>query len=133
MRWFVVILSIGLCAGCAHSPAAPSGPVDERLTLAPGQTAPVPGTSVRIRFVGVSGDSRCPADAVCIQGGDATVQLELLRPAGSAERLELHTGNLEPARYGMFTISLVELTPYPFSSRPIAPGDYRASIRIVKS
>jgi hypothetical protein len=126
-------LSLALSA-CAHSPSAPGGPVDEQLVLAPGQTAPVPGTSVQLRFVEVSGDSRCPGDALCIQGGDAIVRVDLLRPAGVAERLELHTGNTEPARYGRFTISLVELSPYPFSSRPpIAPQDYRATLRIVKS
>lgn len=119
-------------AACAGSPAAPDGPVDEQLVLAPGQAAPVPGTSVQLRFIGVSGDSRCPADALCIQGGDAVVELDLLRPAGAAERLQLHTGSNQPARYGMFTISLVALSPYPFSSRPIAAGDYRATIRVVK-
>jgi hypothetical protein len=132
MAWLFLIVSLIAATACS-SPSAPSGPIDEQVTLAPGQTAPVAGASIQLRFVGVSGDSRCPADALCIQGGDAIVQLELLRPNGEVNRLELHTGRSEPARHGMFTISLVELSPYPFSSRPIAPGDYRARVRVVRS
>ncbi len=132
MRRFLAIMPVALVVACSASPSRPNGPIDEQLTLAPGQTAAVPGTPVQLRFVGVTGDSRCPADALCIQGGDAVVALDLLQPSGRSDRLELHTGNLQPARHGMFTISLVELSPYPFSSRPIAPGDYRARIRVVK-
>jgi hypothetical protein len=128
---FVILLVIG-AAGCAGSPGAPSGPVDERMTLAPGQTAPVPSMSIQLRFVGVSGDSRCPADVVCIQAGDAIVQLDLLRPNGAVERLELHTGSTLPVRHGMFTIALVELTPYPLSSRLISPDEYRATLRVTR-
>lgn len=131
MRWSVAIVPIlTLLAGCARSPVAPDGWVDQQLTLAPGQTAAVRGTSIQLRFVGVSGDSRCPADALCIQGGDAIVQVDVLPAAGSSTRYELHTGNNQPARHGTLTLSLLELSPYPFSSRPIAPGDYRARIRV---
>jgi hypothetical protein len=30
------------------------------------------------------------------------------------------------------TIALVQLTPYPFSSRTIAPGDYRATLKVTR-
>jgi hypothetical protein len=130
MRSLFVIISMILAAACTGSPAAPSGPVDEQVTLAPGQSAAVPNTTFQLRFVGVSGDSRCPADALCIQGGDAIVQIDVLPAAGSSTRYELHTGNNQPARHGSYVISLVELSPYPFSSRPISPGDYRATLRV---
>ena len=121
-----------VAVACSDSPAAPSGPVDEQVTLAPGQTTAVSNTSFQLRFVGVSGDSRCPADALCIQGGDAIVQIDVLPAAGSNTRYELHTGNNQPARHGSYVISLVELSPYPFSSRPISPDDYRAKLRITR-
>jgi hypothetical protein len=132
MRPSFLIISMIVAVACSDSPGAPSGPVDEQLTLAPGQTAAVPNTSFQLRFIGVLGDSRCPADALCIQGGDAIVQVDVLPAAGSSTRYELHTGSNQPARHGSYNISLVALSPYPFSSRPIAPGDYRATLRVFR-
>jgi hypothetical protein len=44
--------------------------------------------------------------------------------------MELHTGDSSRASvtYGTVRVTLVELSPYPFSSRTIAPGDYRATL-----
>jgi len=123
-----------MLAGCAtDSPVSPGGPVNEKVVLAPGETASIAGAGVRVRFLGVTGDSRCPADALCIQGGDAVVRIEAA-PAfgGPASPFELHTGTLQPVRYGDLTIALETLTPYPFSSRTIAPNEYRATLRITR-
>jgi hypothetical protein len=123
-----------MLAGCAtDSPVSPGGPVNEKVVLAPGETASIAGAGVRVRFLGVTGDSRCPADALCIQGGDAVVRIEAA-PAfgGSASPFELHTGTLQPVRYGDLTIALETLTPYPFSSRTIPPNQYRATLRITR-
>jgi len=88
---------------------------------------------VQVHFHGVTGDSRCPADALCIQGGDATVHVDVAASGGAnPAQLELHTGRLQPARYGDFTIALETLSPYPFSSRTIAPDEYRATIRLTR-
>ena len=60
---------------CSHFDAyrfftPPAKPLN---TLAPGQAATVEGSPVRVLFLRVSGDSRCPADALCVLGGDAIV------------------------------------------------------------
>lgn len=123
-----------MLAGCAtDSPVSPGGPVNERVVLAPGETASVAGAGIQVRFLGVTGDSRCPADALCIQGGDAVVRIEAA-PAvgGSTSPFELHTGTLQPVRYGDLTIALETLAPYPFSSRTIPPNQYRATLRITR-
>jgi hypothetical protein len=39
---------------------------------------------------------------------------------------------MQPARYGDLTIALVELAPYPFSSRTIEPDEYRATLRVTR-
>ncbi len=124
-------LALGaLVPACTESPSEPDRPVDVVLTLAPGQTSAVAGTSLTVRFVGVTGDSRCPADAVCILGGSATVVFEVSLDGGSTQRIELQTAGSRPATYGRFTVSLTQLSPFPFSARPIAPEEYRATLRI---
>jgi hypothetical protein len=39
---------------------------------------------------------------------------------------------MKPVTHEDLTIALVELAPYPFSSRPIQPGDYRATLRVTR-
>ncbi|MGH9255486.1 MAG: hypothetical protein ACRD3C_13075 [Vicinamibacterales bacterium] len=97
--------------------------------LAPGEMAIIGGAAVRVQFVGVSGDSRCPADVFCIQGGDAVVHVRVF-DSGRSTAYELHTGDSRRAAvvHRDLRIELVELQPYPFSSRTINPSDYRATL-----
>ena|ERR671918_1797868 len=110
------------------SPVGPAVPLNQQFTLAPGDTASIETTSVRVQFVRVSGDSRCPADAICIQGGDALVHMRVTD--GRSADYELHTGDASraTASHGGVRIQLVQLEPYPFSSRTIQPGEYRATL-----
>src|SRR5688572_8447701 len=131
MRLAALFFCLLAATACDESPTGPTVSIDTRFTLAPGETASVQGRGVRLRFEGVTGDSRCPADALCIQGGDAVVKLVASGDDGSLS-LELHTGDASRASvtYGNVKVSLVELAPYPFSSRTIAPGDYRATLSV---
>lgn len=120
-------------AGCDELPSGPTVALNERFTLAPGESARIDQRQVRLEFVDVTGDSRCPADAICIQGGDAVVRIRAT--AGSSpSTLELHTGDASraAATFQNLRVELLELQPYPFSSRTIAPGDYRATLRVTQ-
>ena len=134
------LAALGFCllAATACDESSSTGPtvsVDARFTLAPGETASVQGRGVKLRFESVTGDSRCPGDAVCITGGDAVVKVTATGD-GNSLSLELHTGDSSRASvtYGSVKVTLVELTPYPFSSLPaIKPGDYRATLIVTGS
>ena len=128
----VLLLTLVAVVACASAPAAPTGPVNAELLLAPGEVKDVSGAGVSIRFQGVFGDSRCPADAVCIQGGDALVRIDVLAAGSGSTTYDLHTGNMQPVRHADLTIALEMLMPYPFSSRTIAPGEYRATLRVTR-
>jgi hypothetical protein len=132
VRHSLIAIVVTVCAAC--SPAGPTARLDENFVLAPGASARVTGADVSIRFIGVQGDSRCPADAICIQGGDALVRVEVLPSTGGAgaRTYDLHTANSQPVRHGDVSIALVELAPYPFASRPTQPGDYRATLRVTR-
>jgi len=128
--WALMALSVTACA--AAVPSAPTGAVDTRVVLAPGEMADIAAAGIQIRFQGVTGDSRCPGDALCIQGGDAVVRIDVLEPGGAASAHDLHTGDMKPIYQRDLTIALEGLSPYPFISRPIAPGDYRATLRVTR-
>jgi hypothetical protein len=93
----------------------------------------VEAARVSLKFIGVSGDSRCPGDAICIQGGSATVRVEVTNATGARQDVTFETGTMQPVTYDTLTLELVELAPYPFGSRPpIQPQDYRATLRITR-
>jgi hypothetical protein len=129
----VVAAVVLFTSACSHqSPAAPSEPAS--FVLSPGQATSY--GALTVRFIGVTADSRCPGDALCVQlaAGDATVLVET-SSGGSPRRAELQIN--DPARrrvsHGGFVVELTELAPYPFASRPpIAAADYRATILITR-
>jgi hypothetical protein len=130
MRASAALFCLFAVTGCLlESPAGP-GPVDQQLTLAPGESRAISGTPVSLRFVEVTGDNRCPADAICVLGGSATVRLEVTGPGGERRDVRFETGDLQPVAHGSLTLELVQLSPYPFSASPIKPEDYRATVRI---
>jgi hypothetical protein len=134
MRTAALLMCLLGVTGCDEkSPLGPTVPLNERFTLAPGETAVIDEADVQLQFVQVTGDSRCPADAICIHGGDAIVQVSASE-GGAATLLGLHTGDVSQtsAVYRGARITLVELQPYPFSSRTIAPGDYRATLTVTQ-
>jgi hypothetical protein len=118
-------------AGCDGSPTGPTTSLNTNFTLAPGDTMRIDATSLSVRFNRVTGDSRCPADLVCIQGGSASVHISA-QSFGPRRDYELHTGDLRPVQHDDLTITLVELQPYPFSSRTIQPDEYRATFKVTR-
>ena len=118
-------------AACnTESVSGPTVPPNQQFTLAPGQSISIRGTTLRLEFLRVSGDSRCPADAICVQAGDAIVHVRITDR--TATEYQLHTS--DPARavvmHRNFRIELLQLQPYPLGGRTIEPGDYRATLTV---
>ena len=128
LRAAAALFYVLLAAACDEAvPTAPSVPLNHEFTLAPGDSTAILGTSVRLQFVRVSGDSRCPADALCIQGGDALVHITA--SGKTSAEYDLHTADPTKAvvQHDGVRIALVSLQPYPFGGRPIEPEEYRAT------
>jgi len=105
------------------------GPVE--LTLTVGQEVSVPGSVLRVGFTRVTGDSRCPIDAICVWEGNAAIELALTLGKGPTVPYVVNTA-LEPhaAQAGGFTVTLLEVAPAPTSQGPIDPGAYRIKVRV---
>ena len=134
MRPLLVLCCLLAVTACDENSAlGPTVNLSERFTLAPGEVARVRDAGLNVQFTMVTGDSRCPADAVCILGGDAIVHIQVTE-GGATSPYELHTGDASraAATHKQLRIALVELQPYPFSSRTIAPGDYRATLTVTR-
>ena len=136
VRGRAVLLVFCLVAATAcdeNTPTGPTVPINQQFTLAPGDAAVIQDTGVRVQFLRVAGDSRCPADAICIQGGNAIVELRVFDDG--ARDYELHTGDSSRATvtHRDLRITLRDVQPYPFASRPpTPPGDYRVTLEVTR-
>lgn len=125
----VVCVFVVATAGCS-SPTEPREPAV--VTLAPGGSTTY--GSIKVTFVRVTSDTRCPGDALCILPGDAQVAIEIdaFGPGRSAE-LSLVEPSKRSTTSSGYTVRFDALNPYPFLSQgPISPGAYRATFTIAK-
>jgi hypothetical protein len=130
MRVLAAVLCLFVVTACYQESPTRPGPIDQEMTLGPGQTAAIERKNLSLRFDGVTGDSRCPADALCILGGSATVKLTVTGRSGASREIRFETGLLKAVAHDSITLELVQLAPYPFSATPIRHEDYRATIRV---
>lgn len=122
------VIALAAAAACTSSPTAP---VNTTFTLAPGQSNTV--GILTVKFIGVTIDTRCPMNALCIQMGDAHIALEASVP-GTHRAFELQL--LNPMNRATelrgYTIEAKELSPYPFTPMPTDPDDYRVQLRVYR-
>jgi hypothetical protein len=129
-RTAAVLPALVLLASCLDHSTTPSVAMGSEFLLKPAEAVQLSGTGATLRFEAVAADSRCPADALCITAGDATAVFTLTR-AGASTNLSLHTAaDARRSTVEDLTLTLLRLDPYPYAARPVAPSDYRASLRV---
>jgi hypothetical protein len=136
MKHLTTLLAAAALAACDGTPANPAGDFNttarELLTLRAGETKVFAG--IEIAFGGVSGDSRCPVDVVCVWSGNAVAEIGVgpnEGGAGPTVLLPLNT-DLTPrdgTAWGLH-VTLVALRPAPRSTRTIPPDGYEVDLRI---
>jgi hypothetical protein len=126
----LLVLCGFLATGCDQAGlSAPTVALDQQFVLRSGELASIAGTAVRVQFVGVINDSRCPLNAICIVAGDASIAIAVVDDQGS-NRYELHTDpNRKSATHRELRIELMDLQPYPDTNRPTDPAGYRVTLR----
>jgi hypothetical protein len=122
---FIVLGAIG----CSSSPVAPSAevPLGREFSLKPGESAAIESTDLRVTFLNVLSDSRCPADAVCVWAGDAVVALSVGRTG-----VELRSTSSPEASFGAYRLRLERVEPFVYSGKAIEPADYRAVLKVTR-
>lgn len=75
-------------------------------------------------------DSRCPSDVVCIWQGEAIVKLKV--EADITNIIELSTFDNQTDTVGSYSISLINVSPYPVSTENIELDNYVVALSIVE-
>ena len=124
--------SLGACDLSAPVLAASisAGVADTTIALRVGQEARVGGTVLLVTFLGVTNDSRCPSDVMCVWAGNAAVAIATRVAMGPTVRHVLNT-TLDPrsADVGGYRVTLAGLRPYPVSTSRIPADRYVADLR----
>jgi hypothetical protein len=117
-----------IAAGAASGIEVESG---RDFDVALGQEARVRGTSISIRFVEVSNESRCPSDVQCVWAGNAVVKLSLAASGAASSGASLNT-TLEPRSvvFAGYRVTLTSLRPYPRSGTTIPQAAYVATLEV---
>ncbi len=80
IAFLILVIVVSGCAGAGNIQAD----LDKEFTLSIGQVAVVKGADLQVRFLEVTGDSRCPADVTCIWQGEVTCNIELKKGSNSS-------------------------------------------------
>lgn len=91
-------------------------------------------TGLRIKFVELVEDSRCPTDTNCVWAGNAKIKIRVRGAHGQARTLTLNS-TLQPqtVTFAGYELRLSGLTPQPRSNIRINPNGYRATIEITRA
>lgn len=152
-KQFVLVISLvaALMIGCAPAPAAQdveptpteeptaeptevvedTHTMDEPFTIAYGESATLDGGALTLSFDEVLEDSRCPADAMCVQQGQVSVKLTV-----NGEEVILTmpapAGETASKKVGEYLIALTDAQPYPLASDPAEHAEYVVTLSITK-
>jgi hypothetical protein len=132
IRFAAMLCGLAL-AGCSAAPARDLQSVDPgtEVTLAPGASVSLKSGELKVRFVAVTEDSRCPRDVNCIWAGEVKVRLETRHSTNTATPVEVRAGDSTDS--GGYRLTVVRVEPQPVSTTRIAPQDYRVTLTIAKT
>lgn len=132
-----VLTAVALLSGHCVASAQQTARVGREFNIKVGRVVTLDGGNLRVRFVRVASDSRCPVDVDCVWAGNAELLFEVgARGWRKRTTLTLNT-NASPerpgeGRYGRYTLKLSGLAPQPRSTRKIPAGRYTATLLVSK-
>jgi len=136
----LTILGICLWSGCisqgpADSDQLVNANLDNPFQLQLNQAAFIESEQLKIRFSSVTEDSRCASDVQCPWAGRATIVVNIFKNEQNLGAFSLSTegGFVTNATFDEYSITLVEVEPYPTSKQTIALSEYIVTLVVSKS
>ena len=109
-----------------------SAQATESMSVKAGQQKLAGKSKLKIKFVSVIEDSRCPVGANCVWAGNARVKVQIVGRQ-SSKTYEFNTGSgTHAGQYDMWSITLDSLTPQPATGATLDPKKYVAKFTIVR-
>lgn len=114
-----------------ENPVAVNAKLNQEFTLNVGQNAELQNEFLRIKFVAVTEDSRCPSDFLCDWAGNAKVAITIQKNKDLTVKDTLNTYSYPQINWSVgYQIKLVKLEPYPKNYETIPQSEYVATFVI---
>ncbi len=101
------------------------------------QTTSLESNAIKITFLNVTSDSRCPSDVTCIWQGEAKIFVNIIKDNNDLGNFNLTSRagaqDLAIQSFDGHSIQLVTIDPYPSSKKQILPSDYTATFIVSKT
>lgn len=98
-----------------------------------GHDKKVANGEIKLKFVDLVEDSRCPTDTQCIWAGNAKIKISLSNAGRLPKIFELNTGvKPQTILFAGYEIKIVKLTPAPASNIRIRKDGYIATFSVTK-
>ena len=105
-----------------------SAALGREFQLEVGQTGFVESENIKITFVEVTADSRCPSDVTCIWAGEVEVLVNIWKDdqehGGSALVGPAVKDDRAVKTFDGYSVKLLKVDPYPISTQIIEASDY---------
>ncbi len=114
----------------------PQFKLGEQFDLKFGQTITIDPDNIKVKFIDVTEDSRCPSDVVCIWAGQVSVLINVKNNGNDVGDVKLTLGqNKEDTVKNIdgYYLKLIEVKPYPISTKKIEKSDYIITLIVSKS
>lgn len=133
----IAILSIIFISGCVKQVSEKQlikVALDSPFQLKVGQTAVVDSENLKISFLNVTADSRCPSNVMCFWEGEAVISVSISEGDKDLSNFNLSTyGQKETVGYGGYFIKLLKVEPYPATTKIIDISDYNVTLIVSKT
>ncbi|MCW5874018.1 MAG: hypothetical protein KIS88_05165 [Anaerolineales bacterium] len=132
----LLLVTLLLLTAACTTPSIPTPRVFEagQVVMQPGQRLDDVQSGSVLTFVEIVQDSRCPADAICITSGFVQARFAIQEGEHTRQVVltlgDMSSGDSNVMNVGEFTVTLVEVNPYPLASAPVDYADYRVTLEL---
>ncbi|MFX0084366.1 MAG: hypothetical protein ACFFAU_01730 [Candidatus Hodarchaeota archaeon] len=103
------------------------GKIDTEFSLYIGESVIIKDHGIKLKFVDVLSDSRCPSDVECIWEGTVSLLINIQYNSQDLGNFILNSSNLHKASFMGYYVKFTELKPYPISTETIPKTSYHAT------
>ena len=128
----VAVIVLVFSIGCNDQTDEISAELGQEVELQPGQSLVIEGEPIKVKFVEVVGDSRCPTGATCVWEGEVSCTLEITYLDEMYTKTIVQSGLSSQYAVEIFEEYELEFTvqPYPELDKEIKADEYRLLITI---
>lgn len=101
--------------------------IDTEISLYIGESVIIKDHGIKLKFVDVLHDSRCPKDVECIWEGMVILKINIQYNKEDLGNFILNSSNSLKASFMEYYVQFKELKPYPISTEVIPKTSYHAT------